>query len=466
MTVMLDRPLPHNLEAERAVLGAALLHAEAAVEACDLLNAGHFFRDAHRRIFDKIRGLVETGAVADFVTVKDALLKSGELEEVGGPAYLAGLSDGVPRSTNIKHYAQIVVEKFQLRTLIQTASKLMASAYEASDDAERILASAERALSDLSEGITRGEFVRLGDLLPELLEKFEKWQRDGTGITGLATGFADLDSMTGGLQPADLIIVAARPSMGKSALAENIGKCVARRGGTVGMYSLEMEKDSLAQRALLGEASIDSRKARRGKLEPHDWRALLEAAGRIGDIPFFIDDEPNANVRQIRAKARRLKAEHGLALIIIDYTQLMDGDEELSENRALQIAQITRSLKKLAKELRVPIVALSQLSRRLEDRQDKRPILADLRESGAIEQDADLVLFIYRPIVYHLTPVERQHQGLTQLEYETLAEVILAKQRNGPTGTVELNWFRESTTFTNRATRGAATQGSMSEGWQ
>jgi replicative DNA helicase len=438
-TDIFERTLPHNLEAEKALLGAVLMFDQAALDVAGLVSAPEFFRDAHRRIFQAIQNLSIRRIAVDLVTVKDALAASGELESVGGPMYLASLTDGVPRSTNVPSYAAIVREKARLRTLIAGAKRLLSEAYEAGEDAGVVLDRAEQVLFDLGKHDTTGGFKRLSALLPAVLEQIEGWCQTKTGVSGVASGFTELDGYTRGFQPGNLVIIAARPAMGKSALVLNIAQHVASAGQVVGLYSLEMSESELAIRTLTAAAGIDGHRLQRGYVRDSEWGRIAAAMGTLSELPLFIDDSPFITAMEMRSRARRLKAEHGLDLLIVDYTQLMLGNEgDKRENRTLELAGITRALKGLAKELKIPVIALSQLSRRVEERQDKRPMLSDLRESGSLEQDADLVIFIYRAAVYKDTE-ENRH----------LAELIIGKQRNGPIGTVRLGWQPEQTRFVN-----------------
>ncbi|HLB44997.1 MAG TPA: replicative DNA helicase [Candidatus Limnocylindrales bacterium] len=439
-----QRTLPHNLEAERSVLGAVLLHNDAFNLAAEVLDARDFFRDAHRRIFDKMAALSERGDAIDLVTLKEELGRSGELDEVGGPAYIAALVDGVPRSTNVEHYARIIKEKATLRQLIASANRIAASAYEAEEDADLILDQAEHAIFQIADRNVRDGFVSLHELAQSSLDTIERLHARQELVTGVPTGFVDLDQMTSGLQPADLVIVAARPSMGKTSLVLNIAQHVGTKTGrTVGIFSLEMSKEQLFLRMLTSEARIDAHRLRGGFLGERDWGRLSHAIGTLSEAKIFIDDSAAIGVLEMRAKCRRLAATDGLHLVIVDYLQLMQGRGRF-ENRTLELAAISRSLKGLAKELHVPVVALSQLSRAPEARADHRPQLSDLRESGALEQDADVVMFIYREDQYadrHEPPSDSQG----------MAELIVGKQRNGPTGVVKLAFIREFTRFENLA---------------
>jgi replicative DNA helicase len=444
-TAVVDRGLPHNLEAERSVLGAILLHNDAFNLAAEVIDADDFFRDAHRRIFDKMVKLSERGDAIDLVTLKEELGRSAELDEVGGPAYITALVDGVPRSTNVEHYARIIKEKATLRQLIASANKILASAYEAGDEADVILDRAEHAIFAIADDKVRDGFVSLRDLAQSSFETIEKLHSRKELITGVPTGFTDLDEMTSGLQPSDLVIIAARPSMGKTSLVLNMAQHVGTKTDlTVGMFSLEMSKEQLFLRMLTAEARIDAHRLRGGFLGERDWGRLSQAIGTLSDAKIFIDDTPSIGVLEMRAKCRRLAAEHGLNMVIVDYIQLMQGRGRF-ENRTLELGSISRSLKGLAKELRVPIVVLSQLSRAPESRSDHRPQLSDLRESGALEQDADVVLFIYREDQY----VDRSQPSS---DNQGIAEIIIGKQRNGPTGIVRLAFIREFTRFENLAT--------------
>jgi replicative DNA helicase len=440
-----ERTLPHNLEAERSVLGAILLNNDIFNLAVEVVDAPDFFRDAHRRIFEKMVQLSNRGNAIDLVTLKEELGRSGELDEVGGPAYITALVDGVPRSTNVQHYARIIKEKATLRRLISSANKILTTAYEGEDEADEILDQAEHAIFAIADDKIRDGFVSLRDLAHASLDTIEKLHARKELITGVPTGFTDLDEMTSGLQPSDLLIIAARPSMGKTSLVLNIAQHVGTKTDmSVGVFSLEMSKEQLFLRMLTAEARIDAHRLRGGFLGERDWGKLSQAIGTLSEAKIFIDDSPSIGVLEMRAKCRRLASEHGLNLVIIDYIQLMQGRGKF-ENRTLELASISRSLKGLAKELNVPIVVLSQLSRAPEARSDHRPQLSDLRESGALEQDADVVVFIYREDVYadKNAPAAADNAGV--------AELIIGKQRNGPTGVVKLAFIREFTRFENLA---------------
>ncbi len=439
-----ERTLPHNLDAEKSVLGAVLIHNEAFNYAVEIVQARDFFRDAHRRIFEKMERLSERGDAIDLVTLKEELIRAGELDAVGGPAYLATLVDGVPRSTNVEYYARIVKEKSTLRALIAVTAQISARAYEADDDPNTILDEAEQAIFSIAEDRVREGFVSMRDIVGESLPKIEQLFEHKRLVTGVETGFTDLDQMTRGLQAGDLVIVAARPSMGKTSLVLNIAEHASIKSGTtVGFFSLEMSREQLFVRLLTSVARIDSHRLMTGTVGQRDYQQLSHAIGVLSDARLYIDDSPGVGVLEMRAKARRLAAEHGLGLLVVDYLQLMTGRGRF-ENRTLELAAISRGLKGLAKELGVPVVALSQLSRAPESRSDHRPLLSDLRESGALEQDADVVLMLYRADMY---PDAKP-------EDEGRAELIVAKQRNGPTGTVHLAFLKQHTRFEDLA-RGA-----------
>ena len=442
-----ERTLPHNLDAERSVLGAILVHNDAFNMAAQVIDSGDFYRDAHRRVFDRMVTLSERGDAIDFITLKEELARTGDLDEVGGPSYIAALADGVPRSANVEYYARIVKEKSTLRSLIHSANKILSEAYEAEQEPETLLDEAERSIFAIAEGRIREGFVPLRDLVQSSFATIEKLQQSKGAITGVPSGFPDLDEMTTGFHPGDLVVVAARPSMGKTSFVLNIAQHVGTHTTmTVGFFSLEMSKEQLFMRMLTSEARIDAHRFRSGYLSEKDYGNLSHALGTLAEARVFIDDTASIGVLEMRAKTRRLKAEHGLDLVIIDYLQLMQGRGRF-ESRQQEVSAISRSLKGLAKELQCPIIALSQLSRAPEGRTDHRPQLSDLRESGAIEQDADIVTFIYRPEVYDREDAKPEEQGI--------AEIIIGKQRNGPIGTVKLSFLNQYTRFENLA-HGAA----------
>ena len=438
-TAVSERPLPHNLEAEKCVLGAVLIHNDAFNHAAELLDSRDFYRDAHRRIFDKMIVLSDRNEVIDLVTLKEELGRAGDLDKVGGPAYIAALVDGVPKSTNVEYYARIVKEKATLRSLIHASNKILAMAYRAETDADIQLDEAERAIFEIADDRIETGFVPLSDLVPASFERIERLQETKGDLTGVPTGFTDLDALTSGLQPAELVIVAARPAMGKTSLALNIAQHVGTKTNmTIGLFSLEMSKEQLFLRMLTSEARINAHQFRTGFLSEQDYSRLSHSLEALSGAGVYIDDPSTIGVLEMRAKARRLKAEHNLHLLIVDYIQLVQGRGRF-ENRTQELASISRSLKGLAKELNVPVIALSQLSRAPESRSEHRPQLSDLRESGALEQDADVVLFIYREDQYDPKP-----------DNENTAELIIGKQRNGPTGVVRLAFLKEFTRFENQ----------------
>ena len=438
-TAVSERPLPHNLEAEKCVLGAVLIHNDAFNHAAELLDSRDFYRDAHRRIFDKMIVLSDRNEVIDLVTLKEELGRASDLDKVGGPAYIAALVDGVPKSTNVEYYARIVKEKATLRSLIHAGNKILATAYRAETDADLQLDEAERAIFEIADDRIETGFVPLSDLVPASFERIERLQETKGDLTGVPTGFTDLDALTSGLQPAELVIVAARPAMGKTSLALNIAQHVGTKTNmTIGLFSLEMSKEQLFLRMLTSEARINAHQFRTGFLSEQDYSRLSHSLEALSGAGVYIDDPSTIGVLEMRAKARRLKAEHNLHLLIVDYIQLVQGRGRF-ENRTQELASISRSLKGLAKELNVPVIALSQLSRAPESRSEHRPQLSDLRESGALEQDADVVLFIYREDQYDPKP-----------DNENTAELIIGKQRNGPTGVVRLAFLKEFTRFENQ----------------
>ena len=440
-----ERTLPHNLEAERSVLGAILVHNDAFNLAAQVIDSSDFYRDAHRRIFERMVQLNERNQAIDFVTLKEELGRAGEIDEVGGPSYVAALADGVPRATNVEYYARIVKEKSTLRSLIFAANKILTNAYEADQESDLILDEAESSIFAVADDRLKAGFVPMRDLVKDSFPKIEQLFEQKRLVTGVPTGFVDLDEMTRGLQPGDLVIVAARPSMGKTSLVLNMAQYVAiQPEHTVGFFSLEMSKESLFLRLLTSEAQIDSHRLMSGAIGQKDYGRISHALESLSAMRLFIDDTANIGVMEMRAKARRLQKEHRLSLLVVDYIQLMSGRGRF-ENRTLELASISRSLKGLAKELKVPIVVLSQLSRAPESRSDHRPQLSDLRESGALEQDADVLVLIYREDAYNRDP-NNPDAGT--------AELIVAKQRNGPTGTVRLAFLREQTRFANLAQGG------------
>lgn len=446
--VALEKSLPHNSEAERAVLGAILLDNELFDQTSEILTKNDFYLESHRSIFSTMEGLSSSFRTIDSLTIKDELQKDNRLEAVGGVAYIASLLDGVPRVSSIDHYARIVKEKALLRKLVHSANEILLRSISNEEDPLDLLERAEKSIFDISQEKIKGGFIQLQDLLTESYEKIESLYERKELITGISTGFVDLDRLTSGLQPSDLIIVAARPGLGKTSLVINVAQHAAiQNEKVIGIFSLEMAAQQLVTRMLCAEARVDSHKVRSGHLSKEDWNRLAKTMSKLARAQVFIDDTPGISIVEMRSKARRLKAEHGLDLLIVDYLQLMAGSSTDSrirhENRQQEISSISRALKGLAKELQVPVICVSQLSRAPEQRRgDHRPQLSDLRESGAIEQDADLVLFIYREDLY---------KKEEDFEDKGVVQIIIGKQRNGPTGVVKLVFIDQWTKFENLA---------------
>lgn len=439
---MLDRVPPQNIDAEQSVLGAMLLEREAIFRVTEFLKPEDFYRESHRIIYQVILELAEGNNPVDLITVTDLLRDKGELDKVGGITYVATLANLVPTAANAEYYARIVEEKALTRALISVTARISSRGYEGSESAEELLDEAERSILELGQRRSTSTFTPLREILVSTLENLENAYNNRGKITGVPTGFIELDRMTNGFQKGDLIILAARPSMGKTALGILIGQYAGvKHQVPVAIFSLEMSKEQLVQRMLCSEAMVDAHKVRTGNLSDEDWGKLSEAARYLSRAPIYLDDTGAATIREIRSKTRRLKAERGLGIIIIDYLQLMSGGRRI-ENRQQEIADISRKLKGLAKELGVPVLALSQLSRAVESRTDKHPMMSDLRESGSIEQDADVVMFIYRDEYYN-----------PESEKKGIAEIVIAKQRNGPVGSIELGFFKEFTKFVNLAKR-------------
>ena len=446
------RQAPWSNEAEQAVLGAMLLDQDAALKAAEVLDDTMFYREGHRLLFRAMIALTERGDVIDPVTLRDELARRGDLDRAGGMEYVASLIDVVPTAANIDYHAKIVRDKAVLRRQVEAATGIIQDVYEGRGTAGEVLDNAEHRVFQVAQFRRSEEFSRIKELIWPTMERIEQLQSGGGSVTGVPSGFLDLDRLTAGFQRADLVIVAARPSMGKTALALNIIQHAAIEHNVgVAIFSLEMSKDALVQRLLCSEGLVDAQRLRRGQLRDDDYPKLARAAGLLGTAPIWIDDSAALTPLAMRSKARRLKAEHDIALVVVDYLQLMQGPGD-SENRQQEISYISRSLKALAKELDVPVVAISQLSRAPEQRggEHRRPQLSDLRESGAIEQDADVVCFIYRQEFYD-GPVDPK----TNESIEGIAEVIVGKQRNGPTGTVKLHFKKEYTRFDNYTSRDA-----------
>lgn len=442
---------PQNLEAEMSVLGGVLLENEALNRALEYLTTSDFYRESHRKIFNALLVLADKSEPADLVTLTAVLKDRNELDDVGGSSYLATLVDYVPTAANISYYCKLVKEKAIARKLIEVSTDIATSGYEGGE-MEDILDRAEKSIFEISQNRTRPSYFPVRDILKDTFKSIEKLYERKELVTGVPTGYHDLDKMTAGLQSSDLVIVAGRPSMGKTAFALNlIEYATAHADNPVPavIFSLEMSKEQLVQRMLCSLAKVDAGRLRTGHLGESDWPKLTMAAGQLNETELYIDDTPAISVLELRSKARRLKAEHGLGLIVVDYLQLMRGSNP--ESRQQEISEISRSLKALAKELDLPVVALSQLNRSLESRTDKRPMMADLRESGAIEQDADVIMFVYREAVY--CEDCRSREKTCEKGHDKDAEIIIGKQRNGPIGTVHLTFRGEFTRFENQARR-------------
>jgi replicative DNA helicase len=433
---------PQNLEAERSVLGGMLLDNQAIHQVLEILDGDDFYSSGHKKIFQSIIDLTERNEPADLITLSNLLKDRSQLDPVGGAAYLGSLVDAVPSAANIGYYSKIVKEKSVLRKLISATTGILSKTYENATDIDGIIDEAEYAIFQISENKVRQSFFPIREIIKDSFRTIERLFEKKSLITGVPTGFEELDRMTSGFQRSDLIIIAGRPSMGKTAFALNVAQHAAiEMDVPVAVFSLEMSKEQLAMRMLSSEARVDAQRLRKGFLGETDWPRLTTAAGALSDAKLFIDDTAAITVLEMKAKARRLKAERGLGMVVLDYLQLMKGREQ-SPSREQEISEISRSLKALAKELSVPVVALSQLNRQVEARSDRRPQMADLRESGAIEQDADVILFIYRDEVYNRSE-DNPEKGI--------AEIIIGKQRNGPTGKIRLAFLKEFTRFENLA---------------
>ncbi|MCI8297153.1 MAG: replicative DNA helicase [Lachnospiraceae bacterium] len=438
---LLKRVLPHSVEAEQAVIGAMLMDQQAIIDASEVITADDFYQRQYGVIFGAIVELFNEGKPVDLVTLQDRLKEKDVPPEVSSMEFIRDIFDLATISTNAGIHAAIVREKATLRRLIRVNEEIANTCYVGKDRLEDILAYTEKAIFNLLQSRDTGGFVPIKQVALDVLEKIEAASRSGGMVTGIPTGFIDLDHKTSGMQPSDLVLLAARPSMGKTAFVLNLVDYVAVRKGLPCMvFSLEMSKEQLVNRMLSMESSVDSQKLRTGSLTDADWDAVVEGIGIIGNSKLIIDDTPGISITELRSKCRKMKLEHGLSMVIIDYLQLMSGSGRSGDNRQQEISEISRSLKALARELNAPVIALSQLSRACESRQDHRPMLSDLRESGAIEQDADVVMFLYRDDYYN-----------KDTERPNVAEVIIAKQRNGPIGTVELLWRPEFTKFVNMA---------------
>ncbi|MCA0993160.1 replicative DNA helicase [Bacillus hwajinpoensis] len=433
-----DRTPPQNIEAEQAVIGAVFLEIDALTTATEVLQPEDFYRAAHQKIFSVMIDLSEKGEPVDLVTVTSELQDLKILEEIGGVSYLSDLANSVPTAANVEYYSKIVEEKSILRRLIRAATDIASDGYAKENEIENLLSEAEKSIMEVSQRKNTGAFISIKDVLVTAYDNIETLQNNTEDITGIPTGFSELDRMTAGFQRNDLIIVAARPSVGKTAFALNIAQNVATKTDeNVAIFSLEMGAEQLVMRMLCAEGNIDAQRLRTGGLTGDDWQKLTMAMGSLSNAGIYIDDTPGIRVGDIRAKCRRLKQEKGLGMILIDYMQLIRGNGS-GENRQQEVSEISRSLKGIARELEVPLISLSQLSRGVESRQDKRPMMSDIRESGSIEQDADIVAFLYRDDYYD-----------KESENKNIIEIIIAKQRNGPVGTVELAFVKEYNKFVN-----------------
>ena len=434
---------PHDLEAEQAVIGSMLTDKEAVISAIETLTDDDFYREDNKIIYSAIMNLYNRGDAIDIITLKAELSSMGKFEAVGGLEYLAELPEKVPTTANVDKYIKIVEEKSTLRTLIRTANELITLGYDPTQEVEELMDNAEKKIFGVMQNRAQKTYSSMKDILVDTFIELEELYNRKEHITGVPTGFVDLDYKTAGLHGSELILVAARPAMGKSAFALNIATNAAVRAKTpVAIFSLEMSKEQMANRILCSEAMVDSNKVRTGKVEDDDWSKLAEASGILSEAQIFIDDTPGISIMEIRAKCRKMKLEKNIGLVVIDYLQLVQGSNKRAGSREQEIAEISRSLKILAKEINVPVIALSQLSRAPEQRPDHRPMLSDLRESGSIEQDADIVMFVYRDDYYN-----------QDSEKKNVAEVILAKHRAGSTGTVELAWLGSYTKFANLENR-------------
>ena len=426
---MIDRVPPQNIEAEQAVLGAMLISKEAIAESAQILNPQDFYREAHRIVFEAMLDLSNRNQAVDNLTVIEQLNKTNQLEKVGGIAFVTALANTVPTAANVVFYAKIVKEKALMRHLINTATAIAAMGYEGADDADSIMDKAEKMILEIASNRKTGDFTPINQIVIDTFSKIENLYESKGGLTGLSTGFKDLDKLTAGLQPSDLILVAARPSMGKTAFTLNIASHVAlKENKPVAFFSLEMSKEQLMQRMLCAEGLVESQRLRVGDLDEQDWQKLIAAADKFSKAPLYIDDTPGISIMELRSKARRLQQEKGLSLVLIDYLQLMQGRANKNgDNRQQEISEISRSLKSLARELNVPVIALSQLSRSVESRQIKKPMLSDLRESGSLEQDADIVMFLYR-----------EEGDQTQWGEQIPTKLRIAKHRNGALDEISL----------------------------
>ena len=438
---LIKRILPHSDEAERAVIGSMLMDGDAIVTASEIIGSDDFYQRQYGILFDVMTELYGEDKPVDLVTLQERLKNKDVPPELTSVEFISGILNDVPTSANVKHYAETVAEKALLRRMIKTNEEIANSCYLGKEPLDQILEDTEKKIFDLLQKKSSDDFVPIQDVVLSVIDKIELAAKHKGTVTGLATGFYDLDYKTSGFQPSDLILVAARPSMGKTAFVLNLAQYIAVKSKvTTAIFSLEMSKDQLVNRLLSMESKVDSQLIRTGNLSANDWEKLIESAGDISKAPLIIDDTPGISISELRSKCRKFKLENDLGLVIIDYLQLMSGGSKRTESRQQEISDISRSLKALAREINAPVIALSQLSRACETRPDHRPILSDLRESGAIEQDADVVMFIYRDDYYN-----------KDTDKKNISEIIIAKQRNGPIGTVELVWLPNYTKFANKS---------------
>ena len=440
---LIKRILPHSDEAERAVVGSMLMDQDAIVTASEIISADDFYQRQYGILFEVVTELYQDDKAVDLVTLQERLKNKDVPPELSSVEFISGIINGVPTSANVKNYAEVVEEKALLRRMIRTHEELANTCYLGKEPVDQILEDTEKKIFDLLQRKSSDDFVPIKDVVLSVIDRIEAAAKHKGTVTGLATGFYDLDYKTSGFQPSDLILIAARPSMGKTAFVLNLAQYIAVKNHvTTAIFSLEMSKDQLVNRILSMESKVDSQLIRTGNLSANDWEKLIESAGDISKAPLIIDDTPGISISELRSKCRKFKLENDLGLVIIDYLQLMSGGSKRSDSRQQEISEISRSLKALAREINAPVIALSQLSRACETRPDHRPILSDLRESGAIEQDADVVMFIYRDDYYN-----------KDTEKKNISEIIIAKQRNGPIGTVELVWLPNYTKFANKSKR-------------
>lgn len=440
---LIKKVMPHSIEAEQSVVGSMIMDQDAVITAIEIVRGEDFYGNQYRVLFEAMSELYKEGKPVDLVTLQEKLKEKDVPAELSSIDFIREVVSGVPTSANVKHYANIVKDKAMLRALIKANEEIAGMCYLGKDSVDDIMNITEKKIFNMMQNRGGGDYVPIEQIVINAIEKIDAAAKSGGSITGIPTGFIDLDTQTAGMQPSDLVLIAARPSMGKTAFVLNLAQHMAvRKGVTTAIFSLEMSKEQLVNRMLALESLVDAQSLRTGNLEDSDWEKLIESAESIGKSPLIIDDTPSISISELRSKCRKYKMEHNLGVVIIDYLQLMTAGGKSSDNRQQEISDISRSLKALARELNVPVLALSQLSRAVEQRQDHRPMLSDLRESGAIEQDADVVMFLYRDDYYN-----------KETDRKDIAEVIVAKQRNGPIGTIELIWQPKYTRFVNKEHR-------------